>query len=93
MSRSSENVSKLCSTAHKLIDKKTIDKLSPLLKQLEDLKEDLNEKDRKNIYEVASRIARKFPKETEICEIASSIKLKFPKSEKSKITRETKKVN
>ena len=81
---SKTSASKICSTLHKYLDKKTTDNILPLLKNLDDLK-DLRDKDAKNVYEVCSRVMRKVSEnEEEIISIAKSIKLKYPKPEKSK---------
>ena len=81
---SKTSASKICSTLHKYLDKKTTDNILPLLKNLDDLK-DLSDKDAKNVYEVCSRVMRKVSEnEEEIISIAKSIKLKYPKPEKSK---------
>ena len=93
MSKSSELVYKLCSTLNKYLDKKSVDKILPLLKELDDQKpKDLKEKDVKNVYEVCSRVVRKVDKKEneEIFSIASALKLKFPKVEKSKTSDEDK---
>ncbi len=80
---SKTSAGKICSTLHKYLDKKTADKVLPLLKNLDELT-DLNDKDAKNVYEVCSRAMRKVSENEEIVSIAKSIKLKYPKPEKSK---------
>ena len=85
MSKNTELVIKLCSSLNKYLDKKSVDKILPLLKELDDQKpKDLKEKELKNVYEVCSRVIRKIDKKEneEIVSIASSLKLKFPKPEK-----------
>ena len=78
MTNSSDTVDKICSSAHKFVDKKNSEKLLPLLKQLDDQKpKDLSEKDRKKIYEVGSRVKRKFEKDDQVREMAARLKDKF----------------
>ena len=91
MANSSEAISKLCSTLHKYIDKKNSDKILPILKKLDVQKpKDLNEKDRKNIYEVGSRVKRKF-EEDEFRQIAGRLKEKFASAKSSKSDEKDKK--
>ena len=78
MTNSNEAVDKICSKVHKLVDAKNAEKLLPLLKQLEgQTPTDLSEKDRKKIYEVGSRVKRKFEKDDEVREMAGRLKEKF----------------
>jgi len=93
MPGASEDVSKICSTVHKYVDKKSTDKILPLLKKLESLKpKDLTEKERKKIYEVGSRVKRKI-EDDPVRQMAGRLKEKFAdKKTDKKETKEKEKV-
>jgi hypothetical protein len=81
MSDSKQSLRKLCSTIDKLIDKKSVDKILPLLQEVDRRASSSDDKEMQRVAELVDRIRRKLKGET-VCDLAAAIGEKLAKAGK-----------